>query len=115
MSKEKLLINFLKCPARVSSMADLPPAWIGVGVLDLFVEEDMEYGRRLVHARVATELHVESGAFHGFDILVPDAEVSRKFSASWKSALRKAFATGKPDKQIRSDSKEPNNEKNYRT
>jgi len=26
---------------------------------------------------------------------VPDAEVSKQFSASWKSALRKAFATGK--------------------
>jgi len=35
------------------------------------------------------------GAFHGFDIFVPDAEVSRQFTASWKSALRKAFATGK--------------------
>jgi hypothetical protein len=26
---------------------------------------------------------------------VPDAEVSQQFSASWKSALRKAFAPGK--------------------
>jgi acetyl esterase/lipase len=80
-------------PARVASVAGLPPAWIGVGSIDLFVEEDMEYARRLVHAGVATELLVMRGAFHGFDIFVPDAEVSRQFSASWKSALRKAFAT----------------------
>src|SRR5580704_3825642 len=80
-------------PARVASVAGLPPAWIGVGAIDLFVEEDMEYARRLVHAGVATELLVVRGAFHGFDILVPDAEVSKQFSASWKSALRKAFAT----------------------
>jgi len=78
-------------PARVASMAGLPPAWIGVGSLDLFVEEDMEYARRLVHAGVATELLVVRGAFHGFDLLVPDAEASKQFSASWKSALRKAF------------------------
>jgi hypothetical protein len=39
-------------PARVASVAGLPPAWIGVGALDLFVEEDMEYARRLVHAGV---------------------------------------------------------------
>jgi acetyl esterase/lipase len=84
-------------PARVASVAGLPPAWIGVGSIDLFVEEDMEYARRLVHAGVATELLVVRGAFHGFDLLVPDAEVSRQFSASWKSALRKAFATGKAD------------------
>src|ERR1700686_2582154 len=84
-------------PARVASVAGLPPAWIGVGSIDLFVEEDMEYARRLVHAGVATELLVMRGAFHGFDLLVPDAEVSQQFSASWKSALRKAFATGKAD------------------
>jgi acetyl esterase/lipase len=82
-------------PARVASVAGLPPAWIGVGSIDLFVEEDMEYARRLVHAGVATELLVVRGAFHGFDLLVPDAEVSKQFSASWKSALRKAFAIGK--------------------
>ncbi|HEX3822119.1 MAG TPA: alpha/beta hydrolase [Candidatus Sulfotelmatobacter sp.] len=82
-------------PARVASVAGLPPAWIGVGSIDLFVEEDMEYARRLVHAGVATELLVAPGAFHGFDLLVPDAEVSQQFSASWKSALRKAFAIGK--------------------
>jgi len=82
-------------PARVASVAGLPPAWIGVGSIDLFAEEDMEYARRLVHAGVATELLVAPGAFHGFDLLVPDAEVSKQFSASWKSALRKAFATGR--------------------
>ncbi len=82
-------------PARVASVAGLPPAWIGVGSIDLFVEEDMEYARRLVHAGVATELLVVRGAYHGFDVLVPDAEASKQFSASWKSALRKAFATGK--------------------
>jgi acetyl esterase/lipase len=55
----------------------------------------MEYARRLVHAGVATELMVVPGAFHGFDLLVPDAEASKRFSSSWKSALRKAVATGK--------------------
>jgi acetyl esterase/lipase len=82
-------------PARVASVAGLPPAWIGVGSIDLFVEEDMEYARRFVHAGVATELLVVRGAFHGFDLLVPDAEASKRFTASWKIALRKAFAIGK--------------------
>jgi acetyl esterase/lipase len=83
-------------PARVASVAGLPPAWIGVGSLDLFVEEDMEYAQRLIHAGIGTELLVVPGAFHGFDLLVPDAAVSKQFSASWKNALRRAFATGKP-------------------
>jgi acetyl esterase/lipase len=82
-------------PARVASVAGLPPAWIGVGAIDLFAEEDMEYARRLVHAGVATELLVVSGAYHGFDLVAPDAEASKQFSASWKSALRKAFVARK--------------------
>jgi acetyl esterase/lipase len=59
----------------------------------------MEYARRLVHAGIATELLVVPGAFHGFDVLVPDAEASKRFTASWKSALRKAFAKGKTIQQ----------------
>ena len=84
-------------PARVASVAGLPPAWIGVGSIDLFVEEDMEYARRLVHAGVATELSVVPGAYHGFDLFVPDAAASKQFTASWKTALRKAFARGKKE------------------
>jgi len=82
-------------PARVASVGGLPPAWIGVGSIDLFVEEDLEYAHRLIHAGIATELLVVRGAFHGFDLLVPEAEASKQFSASWKTALRKAFAAGK--------------------
>jgi acetyl esterase/lipase len=82
-------------PSRVASVDRLPPAWIGVGSIDLFVEEDVKYAQRLIHAGIATELLVVPGAFHGFDLLVPDAEASKQFSASWKTALRKAFATGK--------------------
>ena len=78
-------------PARVASVAGLPPAWIGVGSFDLFAEEDIEYVRRLVHAGVPTDLLVVRGAYHGFDLLVPHAQASLQFTASWKSALRKAF------------------------
>ena len=51
--------------------------------------------------RIRDRLLVVRGAFHGFDLLVPDAEVSRQFSASWKSALRKAFATGTTEQGAR--------------
>jgi acetyl esterase/lipase len=81
-------------PARVENLAGLPPAFIGVGALDLFVDEDVEYGRRLINAGVPTELHVIPGAYHGFDVLAPDAAVSKRFTESWIVALRRAFATG---------------------
>jgi triacylglycerol lipase len=54
-------------PARATSLAGLPPAFISTGALDLFVEEDMEYARRLIRGGVPAELHVYPGAFHGFD------------------------------------------------
>jgi acetyl esterase/lipase len=81
-------------PARVENLTGLPPAFIGVGAIDLFVEEDVEYARRLIIAGVPTELHVIPGAYHGFDVLVPDAAVSKRFTESWIVALRRAFATG---------------------
>lgn len=80
-------------PARVENLAGLPPAWIGVGAIDLFVNEDIEYGRRLIDAGVATELNVYPGGYHAFDLLVPNASLSKQFTASWNGALRRAFAT----------------------
>jgi acetyl esterase/lipase len=80
-------------PARVENLAGLPPAFIATGAIDLFAEEDVEYGRRLISAGVATELHVVPGAFHGFNLLAPTAPVSVRFDDLWISALNRAFAS----------------------
>lgn len=45
----------------------LPPSFISVGSLDLFVEEDVEFAMRLSRAGVPVELHVYPGAPHMFD------------------------------------------------
>ena len=79
-------------PARVDNLAGLPPAFIGVGAIDLFVEEDMDYAKRLVRAGVPTELCVVPGAYHGFDLIAPDAAGSKAFGATWNAALAKVFA-----------------------
>jgi acetyl esterase/lipase len=79
-------------PARVENLAGLPPAWIGVGSVDLFANEDLEYGRRLLQAGVSTELHLVPGGFHGFDIFVPQAPLSVAFTEGWNAALSRAFA-----------------------
>ena len=55
-------------PARVSNLKGLPPAFIGVGSIDLFAPEDIEYAQRLVAAGVAVELNVVPGAFHASTI-----------------------------------------------
>ena len=38
-------------PARVDDVAGLPPAWIGVGALDVFRDEDIEYASRMLARR----------------------------------------------------------------
>ena len=78
-------------PARVENLAGLPPAWIGVGSIDLFVDEDVEYARHLIGAGVPTELVVVPGAYHGFDNLVPGASITRQFKLAQYNALARAF------------------------
>jgi acetyl esterase/lipase len=82
-------------PARARSLAGLPPAFIGVGAIDLFVEEDIAYGARLIEAGVATELLVVPGAFHGFDGAAANTSVARRFTAAKIDALRRAFASAR--------------------
>jgi acetyl esterase/lipase len=78
-------------PARVADLAGLTPAWIGVGSIDLFVDEDIEYARRLVAAGVRTDLELVPGAFHGFDMDPEGSSLARQFKASKLNALRRAF------------------------
>lgn len=77
-------------PARVEDLRGLPPTFIGVGAIDLFVDEDIEYARRLIGAGVPTELMVVPGAFHGFDGL-GQAKIVQQFNAALISALRNAL------------------------
>ncbi|WP_332873146.1 alpha/beta hydrolase [Caulobacter hibisci] len=79
-------------PARTASLAGLPPTFIGVGSIDLFVDEDVDYAKRLIDAGVATELLVVPGAFHGFDGIASATAVAQQFAAAKISALRRAFA-----------------------
>ena len=76
--------------ARVTTPENLPPAFIGIGALDLFLEETLVYALRLARSGVSVEAHVYPGAFHGFDA-VPDAAVSATFRGDWQRAFRRAF------------------------
>ena len=66
-------------PSLADDLAGLPPTWIGVGNLDLFFDEDLDYARRLVDAGVPVELHAYPGAFHGFNMM-GEARVSKDFA-----------------------------------
>ncbi|QDZ06779.1 alpha/beta hydrolase [Sphingomonas panacisoli] len=77
--------------ARATDLRSLPPTYIMTGALDLFLEEDMDYARRLIRAGVPTELHVYPGGFHGFDIF-PGSAASTAAQASRMAALARALA-----------------------
>ncbi len=80
-------------PARVANLKGLPPTFIGVGTLDLFCDEDIDYGQRLSAAGVLTETIVVPGAFHGFDgiALMTKVPLGTWFENVKLNALRRGF------------------------
>lgn len=76
--------------ARAEDLSGLPPTFISVGGLDLFLEENLAYARRLLEAGVPTELHVYPGAYHGFE-RAPAARVARQANRDYLESLRAAF------------------------
>ncbi|MEU4626324.1 alpha/beta hydrolase [Actinoplanes sp. NPDC023801] len=78
-------------PAREDNLSALPPAFIDVGTVDLFRDEDIAFAQRLLQAGVPTELHVHPGAYHGAESLAPDAELSQRIWALRVNALKRAL------------------------
>jgi acetyl esterase/lipase len=83
-------------PARAADLGGLPPAFIATGAADLFRDESLDYAARLLEAGLPAELHVYPGAPHGFDVMVPAADVSRRFDAELTGALRAALHPARP-------------------
>lgn len=77
--------------ARASDLTSLPPAFISVGALDLFVDECQAFALRLIRSGVPVELIVYPGCFHGFR-LAKEASVSLRAQNDSLQALKKALA-----------------------
>ena len=77
--------------ARAEDLKGLPPTFLSIAVLDLLMEEELEYARRLVRAGVPLELHVYPGTYHGFVPTCPKARVSIVAERDSREALRDAF------------------------
>jgi acetyl esterase/lipase len=65
-------------PARTTDLSGLPDAYIDVGDLDIFRDEDITYAQRLSDAGVATEFHLHAGCPHAFEALARKADVSQR-------------------------------------
>lgn len=64
-------------PSAAQDLGGLPPTFLDVGTLEVFRSEIVRFAERLALVDVPVELHMWSGAFHGFDLTFPEAEVSQ--------------------------------------
>ena len=78
-------------PARRADLSGLPPAWIGVGSLDLFHDENVGYAQRLEACGVACALEIVPGAFHGFDSFDRNIPIVQDFGNAQVAALKSAL------------------------
>lgn len=84
-------VSAYAAPARATDLAGLPPTCIVTAALDLFIDENLEYARRLIRVGVPTELHVFPGATHAFDIM-PDLAIAKEARAARADSLKRAMS-----------------------
>ncbi len=81
-------VSPLCAPARLKDVSGLAPAYIEVGELDIFRNEDVDYARRLMAAGIPVELHVHPGAPHAFERFAPDSAIARRAMADRIRAIK---------------------------
>ena len=75
-------------PARLESLEGFPPTFIATGSLDLFMEENIRFIERLQDAGITADIYMAEEAYHGFNVMVPDAQVSKAFHAACAEFLK---------------------------
>ncbi|GAA3400697.1 alpha/beta hydrolase [Paenibacillus hodogayensis] len=77
-------------PARAQSLADLPPTYISIGSIDLFIDEALLFAKQLAFDGVSVEFHVYPG-YHHLSPMFPNAHYSQEGAKSSEYALLKAL------------------------
>jgi len=78
-------------PARAKDLSGLAPAFLGIGDVDGFLDENVAYAMRLSRAGVPTELHVYPGVIHGGFVARPSTPHTAQFLRDAYAALAAAF------------------------
>jgi acetyl esterase/lipase len=78
-------------PTRAADLSGLPPAFIDVGTVDLFRDEDISFAQRLMQAGVPVEMHVHPGSYHASETFAADAALSRRTWALRIDALKRGL------------------------
>lgn len=77
--------------ARATDVSGLPQAFIVVGTLDGFLDEDVDYAMRMIRSGVPVELHVYPGGPHGFDASMLSTRLARRARADMEDWLRRVI------------------------
>lgn len=77
--------------ACADDLTGLPPAYIAIGSIDLFVDECLAYSTRLIRSGVSVELIVYPGCTHGFK-MASEATVAKRAEVDNINALRRALS-----------------------
>jgi acetyl esterase/lipase len=75
-------------PARIADATGLPAAYIEVGQLDIFRDEDLRYAIHLSRDGVPVELHLYPGAPHEFDVIAYQSDAAHHAIAGRVRQLR---------------------------
>ncbi|MGO8948431.1 MAG: alpha/beta hydrolase [Ktedonobacterales bacterium] len=78
-------------PSRREDLHGLPSAWIGVGDIELFYNEDCDYAQRLRAAGVEVTLDIVAGAPHGFEAWASNTALARDYIGRAQAWLRQAI------------------------
>ena len=76
-------------PAKIKALQNFPPTFLAIGTLDLFFDENISFVESLKSQGVSVEHHVFDGAYHAFDVLVPEAKISKNFHVACVNGLKK--------------------------
>lgn len=78
-------------PGRAADLAGVAPAFIGVGDIDAYLDEDVAYAARLSRCGVPVELHVYPGVIHGGFVPRPDTPRTEQFQRDAYAAIAAGF------------------------
>jgi acetyl esterase len=85
------IIPAYAAPSRAEDYRNLPYTYTCVGQLDPFRDETLTYVTKLAQAGVDVEFHLYPGAYHGFEAINPNADVSVRAVNEYIQAVKKGF------------------------
>lgn len=88
-------VSSYAAPARATDLSGLPRTFIDCGSVETFRDEAIDYAQRLSQDGVSVDLHIWGGGFHGSDLMVLDAALTKAARATRNAFFARALS-GKP-------------------